>query len=159
MWILSLVVGCAPSLPSETELPPRGGRWGAVTLDGTTLSVDGVVVARGVHAEPAVSGANLAWASEAGIVVNERLRVPGVRADRLALSPDGAQLAYVAPANGLSSVWIVATEGGAPRQLTNVGLSPAKRGAPEGWVAPPRAGPPRFEGDRLRWDGGEVAWR
>ncbi|MFZ5475187.1 MAG: hypothetical protein ACOZNI_00305 [Myxococcota bacterium] len=117
----------------ETDTPPPSGTWRA---GGRVVTLaDGVL---------AVDGAPLA----AG------------RADRVALH-DG-HVAFVAPANGLASVW-VAEVGGEPRQLTNVGLAPAKGRAPAGWVPPPHDGAPRFDGDWLRWRSprGEeaVRWR
>ena len=88
--------------------------------------------------------------------------------DRVALSPDGAWVAYVSGLTGLASVWVVEARAGAtPRQLTNVGLEarPREPGKPpDGWVAPPHEeGSLRFDGDQLTWDAPDgphqVGWR
>ena len=75
--------------------------------------------------------------------------------DRPALSPDGRRVAYVSGVTGVASVFVVSFDGGDPLQLTNVGLenAPITIGrAPHGFVAPPHAGPPWFDGDILVWE-------
>lgn len=142
-----------------------GGR--VARLDGRALVVDGARVGEGLIAAPAAAGPTLAWSEEGSGV--ERVVAMGagapvelardVRADHLAVSPDGAWVAWVAPVDGLAGVWIASADGSsAPRPLTNVGLARPAGGPPPGWVPPPKA-PPRFDGDTLRWDGGEVRWR
>lgn len=157
---------------AESDAPFGGdGRWVAgpreATLADRALLVDGAPVAEALIAAPAAGGATLAWADEDGgeekvaALGPEGVRVlaRGVRADRLAVSPDGAQVVWVAPVEGLAGLWIAPADGSAPpRPLTNAGLPRARAGPPAGWTAPPRTAP-RFDGDRLAWDGGEVAWR
>jgi len=71
--------------------------------------------------------------------------------DLPAISPDGGRVAFVASAAGIASVWTVAFDGGAPVQLTNVGLRADGKGRPAGFVPIPLRDPPRFAGDRLVW--------
>jgi len=78
--------------------------------------------------------------------------------DRAAIAPDGQQIAWVASVDGLPAVFVAPFDGGAPTQLTNVGLSPGVGGPPNGFVEPPHGDPLRFEGGALAWDapGGAV---
>ena len=80
-------------------------------------------------------------------------RVLDDHADRPALSPDGRWVVYVSGRTGIASLWVVPFEGGDAIQLTNVGLEDRRAPGhpPEGFVAPPHEGPPRFEGTRLVW--------
>lgn len=82
--------------------------------------------------------------------------------DRVALSPDGAHVAYVR-GGVYPRMEIVAVDGGEPRVLTNEDLVRTPGKAPEGFVPPPHEGPPRFDGDRLVWEAPdgthEVPWR
>lgn len=85
--------------------------------------------------------------------------------DRVALSPDGAQVAFVAPREGLAAVWVVPYAGGEPHPVTPPVARPAGGGAPLGFVAPPRDRSLAFRGDSLCWTrpdaAGEtcVGWR
>lgn len=77
--------------------------------------------------------------------------------DEAALSPDGKLLAFASAARGgIASVWVLALDAEElhPEQLTNVGLV-AGNGRPDGFVAPPLKGAPRFVGDTLQWDSAE----
>lgn len=85
--------------------------------------------------------------------------------DRLALSDDGRQLAWVASLDGLPALFTSPAEPGArPVPLTNVGLQRRKGQAPDGFVPPPvHEGDLRFDGDDLHWDSPagaqRVRWR
>jgi len=97
-------------------------------------SVDGRVVAFAVRTADAV--ADVTVLSQGHVV---RL-TEGRPAVVLAVSPDGTEVAFLAATGGLPAVWTVAVAGGAPRQLTNVGVvrDPARRGRPPvGFVPPP----------------------
>jgi hypothetical protein len=99
----------------------------------------------------------------AGDESGARVLVPS-GGDRVALSPDGAQVAYVAPRDGVTTVWVVPFAGGPSRPVTPAVVRVPGR-APEGFVAPPRDRSLRFEGDALCWHapaGGPdtcVGWR
>jgi hypothetical protein len=74
--------------------------------------------------------------------------------DRVAIDPAGDRVAYASGRTGIAALYLVDFVGGAPRQLTNVGLEdrpPTPGAAPEGFVPPPHLGPPRFDGDALLW--------
>ncbi len=88
-------------------------------------------------------------------------RVLDDHADRPAVSPDGQWVAYVSGRTGIASVWIAPFIGGEAVQLTNVGLEDHKVPGrpPEGFVAPPHGGPPRFDGEALVWDAPDGAHR
>lgn len=75
--------------------------------------------------------------------------------DRAALDPAGGRVAFVGDRTGIASVYVAPLAGGAPRQLTNVGLEdlPPGQGPPPGFVPPPWDGPLRFDDGRLVWDG------
>lgn len=155
LWLLCLLWACdAP--PPETDFAGQPGTLGAP--DAAAGSE-----ARAVREENARSSA---------VIVQRPGRDPVVitdegNPDRVALSPDGEQVAWVSGASGLASVWTAPTVAGAvPRQLTNVGLEdlPREPGQPPaGWVAPPHDESLRFEGDRLVWDSPQgpqsVEWR
>lgn len=81
-------------------------------------------------------------------------RVIDDHADRPAVSPDGEWVAFVSGRTGIASIWLAPFEGGEALQLTNEGIEDRKVPGrpPEGFVAPPHEGPPRFEGDALVWD-------
>lgn len=72
--------------------------------------------------------------------------------DRVAISPDGQLVAWVASVDGLPAVFVAPFDRGPATQLTNVGLEPASEGPPVGFVAPPHLGPPRFEAGALAWE-------
>jgi hypothetical protein len=71
--------------------------------------------------------------------------------DRVAISKDGRNVAFVAGADGLVALWVVPFDGGAPVQLTNLGLRSDRTGLPAGFVPVPHRSPPRFEGRELVW--------
>lgn len=77
-------------------------------------------------------------------------------ADRAVLSPDGRWVAFVYAPAGTAAVGVVPFEGGAPIQLTNVGVERRKHapGAPpEGFVPVPADASFVFVGGRLEWAG------
>jgi len=79
--------------------------------------------------------------------------------DRVAISPDGAWVAWVSGASGVAALWAAPSTGGDPVQLTSVGAdrktaSPGE--PPAGFVAVPHQGPPIIEhadggGYRVQW--------
>jgi hypothetical protein len=81
-------------------------------------------------------------------------RVLDDHADRPAISPDGERVAFVSGRTGVASIWLVPFAGGEAMQLTNVALEDRRVPGqpPDGFVAPPHQGPPRFDGDALVWD-------
>lgn len=178
----SVAAPLPPGALPESDLPFQGtGRWElgghVLTLADTTLSLDGAPVLRHVYDDP-VAGPDVLWVpadpggGDGGIyavtvpdgLVITPLLTEG-RPDRLALAPDGATLVYVAGTTGITSVWSIPTVGGAPRQLTNVGVTrPGVPGTPPiGFVPPPERVAPRFVGERLVWSARgadwEAAWR
>ena len=84
----------------------------------------------------------------------------GLPAVVLAVSPRGDHVAVLAAAEGLPALWTVATDGGSPRQLTNVDLPRPKGRAPEGFVPPPvRASDVWWVGDAIAFDAADGTWR
>ncbi len=91
----------------------------------------------------------------------------GGRPDRVSLSPDETDVAFVWGITGLASVYRMPVAGGEPVQLTNRNVLhfPSAPGhPPQGFQFPPWKDPPRWEGEWLRWTGGagekgEVRWR
>lgn len=78
----------------------------------------------------------------------------------LAVSPRGDRIAFLAPSRGLPALWTVAVSGGAPRQLTNVDLPPARGQAPTGFVPPPiHAADVGWVGDTISFDAADGTWR
>jgi hypothetical protein len=152
--VIAWLLACAP-----TE---RGGPESA-----TDRAANGVLeeVSAGGHTVRAVRD-GVVWQVVAVSDGASRVLVP-TGGDRLALSPDGAWVAYVAPraegpGAGLAAVWVVPFEGGAPRAVTP---EPTRRKGepPLGFVAPPRDRTLAFRGDALCWETGAeptcVAWR
>lgn len=162
--LFALCVGCAPA--PEVDLPFRAtGAFGAYTLADGALVRDGERVLDRVYAAPVGDPTRLFVAADGvdngAIYLLSGDQAPvavvtGGRPDRLAIGPDGT-LAYVSGVTGLPSVWVRAPDAAA-RQLTNVGVAPTPGARPPGFVDPPRSAPV-FDGDWLRWDGGEVRWR
>ncbi len=72
--------------------------------------------------------------------------------DRVSISPDGKRVAYVAPANGVSAIWIIPFHGGESVQVTNNNLKKSGRGEPDVFVPVPHRAPPRFAGNKLVWE-------
>jgi len=174
-------VGGGGSLPPEVSVrPERSGEWpvaGGATL---VLSADGRLALRSSDGEialaaealelPAISasGERIAFAArradgfstaveavayESGAWTDVRALVDdGGTPDRVAISPDGSRVAFAAPAGGVAALWIVAFDGGAPVQLTNVGVRKQGPREPAGFVPVPHRGPPRFEGNELVWE-------
>ena len=173
--MLALLVLCA--LAGEDGHPVvsvtrvhAGSTW---SLADGVLSRDSEPVAQGVIGAPAFGGRAVAVArvveepvgTELVVFEQGKARVLvglEARPDRVSLTPDGAFAAYVSGRTGLASVWIVDLRDGATRQLTNVGVRPAKGSAPAGFVPPP-LDPPRFEGSLLVWESPtgaqQVSWR
>jgi len=170
-------IASAPILGETDAVPERSGEWAlsggsALALAGRALEIRGpsgaTKVAEGVIGLPALSadGARFAFAREKtgefGTEILAVARVDGVwstpRAlardgtpDLVAISEDGRDVAYVAGADGIAAVWIVPFEGGAPVQLTNVGLHREGKGPPAGFVPIPYRVPPRFAEGKLVW--------
>jgi hypothetical protein len=89
------------------------------------------------------------WWISAADPTGERVLVP-TGGDRVAVSPDGEQVAYVAPRDGIAAVWVVPFAGGAAAPVTPA-VTPARGRAPDGWVAPPTDRSLRFTGDSVCW--------
>jgi hypothetical protein len=138
MWWCWLACALGPA-PVE-----RGGpELAEAAVRAVSRSPDGLVEA---WIEPGSSGATV-WRSVDGV---GSVVWRGASADRLALSPVG-HAAFVASIGGVPSVVIAPLDQPA-RQLTNMGLAPAKGGPPEGFVPPPvHEGGLRFDGASLRW--------
>lgn len=118
--------------------------------EGRDVSADGVLeeVTAGGRTVFAHRDGGRTWigASDGGA---ERVLVePG--GDRLALSPDGSMVAYVAPRDGVATVWVVPFAGGEPRAVTPPVVRTPGR-APEGFVAPPADRSLVFRADELCW--------
>ncbi len=111
-------------------------------------SADGRVVAFAVRTADAVADVTVL---SGGRVVRLTEGLPAVV---LAVSPDGTEVAFLAATGGLPAVWTVAVAGGAPRQLTNVGVvrDPARGRPPVGFVSPPE----RAAG--VSWVDGEITY-
>ncbi|MFM2247384.1 MAG: hypothetical protein RL071_3458 [Pseudomonadota bacterium] len=71
--------------------------------------------------------------------------------DRVAISADGAWVAWVSGATGIASVWAMPFDGGPAVQLTNRDLVRVIGEEPVGFVPPPHTAPLQIEGDRVRW--------
>jgi hypothetical protein len=160
-----------------TVMHGRSGEWALAGGSTLVLSTDGalelrgsgtIAVANDVIGVPSVSadGARFAFAqrvprgSGTAIVAVARSdggwTAPRVLTDAgdpdlVAIAPDGARVAFAAAANGIAAVWVVPFAGGAPVQLTNVGLARDGAGPPAGFVPIPLREPPRFEGRELVW--------
>jgi hypothetical protein len=168
------------SLPPEVSVrPERSGEWelaadarlvlaadgrlelrrpdDAITLAEETLelpaiSADGARVAFAFRKPREVGTAVAVAAFEDGEWTGPRVLVARGTPDRVAISPDGRRVAYVAAAGGIAAVWIAPFDGGEPVQLTNLGVREDGPGEPEGFVPVPHREPPRFAGDRLVWE-------
>lgn len=160
----------------RSALPSPEGSWNvdgeSIRLEGRVLSIGDTEVAREVIGLPSVSADGTRIAFSHGLEGNHgtalsvvekgadgwsapRILVAEGTPDRVAISPDGSKIAYVAPAYGIASIWIIPFEGGNPLQLTNVGVRRDGPGRPDGFVPPPHRGPLRFDGDRLVWESPE----
>lgn len=135
----------------------------AVASDGADRLPDGVFeeVRAGARVVRAHRDGASYWigASDGG---EERALVP-TGGDRLAISPDGSQVAFVAPRDGAATVFVVPFARGDPRPVTPAVVRMPGR-SPEGFVAPPADRSLRFVGDALCWTapaGGETcrSWR
>jgi hypothetical protein len=71
--------------------------------------------------------------------------------DRVAISADGAWVAWVSGATGIASVWAMPFAGGPATQLTNRDLVRVIGEEPVGFVPPPHTAPLQIEGDSVRW--------
>jgi hypothetical protein len=101
---------------------------------------------------PRGSGTAIAVVSQSmGAWTEPRILTDAGDPDLVSISEDGARVAFVAQANGIAAVWVVPFDGGAPVQLTNVGLVRDGSGPPAGFVPIPLRDPPRFEGRELVW--------
>lgn len=72
--------------------------------------------------------------------------------DRAAVSPDGAQIAWVSGATGVAAVYWAPIDR-PPTQLTNLDFTPGQ--PPADWTPPPHASPLRFDGPALVWESPE----
>jgi hypothetical protein len=116
-------VGAAPAALARDVLPEL------------RASADGRVVAFAVRSADAVADVH--------ILSDGRLQrlTEGLPAIVLAVSPHGDEVAFLAASGGVPALWAVPVAGGAPQQLTNVGVTrdAARPGrAPEGFVPPPQ---------------------
>ena len=171
--LVLLALAVASPLPEACHRPEvvqsLDAGW---SLEQGVLSRHGETVLAGVHGRVAHGGGRIL----AAVVVEEPVRTDlalveadgsarllGLEAhpDRVALSPDGRVAAYVSGHTGYASLWVLPLDG-TPRQLTNVDLVRTPGRAPEGFVPAPD-GPPRFDGDLLRWTAADgehaVSWR
>jgi len=172
-------VPVSTAVAGETDaVPGRSGEWALADGSALVLSTSGalelrgvsgtIAVARDVIGLPSVSadGARFVFAHRVhqgsgtavaavsrrdGAWTEPRVLTDAGDPDLVSISQDGGLVAYVAQANGIAAVWIVAFDGGAPLQLTNVGLVRDGSGPPEGFVPIPFRIPPRFEGRELVW--------
>jgi hypothetical protein len=171
------------SLPAEVSVrPEHSGEWSVAGGATLVLKNDGRLELRARDATidlaaealelPAISKAgdriafayrrSQAFGSAVAVVAYEdggwhgpRVLVDEGTPDRAAISPDGGRVAYVAGADGVAAIWLVAFDGGEPVQLTNVGVRKDGPGEPAGFVPVPDREPPRFTGDRLVWESAE----
>ncbi|MBW2277451.1 MAG: hypothetical protein JRF63_08165 [Deltaproteobacteria bacterium] len=172
------------SLPAEVSVrPERSGEWrvaggatlalmddgrlelatadGKITLADEALelpaiSTDGKRIAFTLRKANGFGSAVAVAAHEANTWKGPRTLVDEGTPDRVALSSEGARVAYVASSKGVAAIWVVTFDGDAPVQLTNVGVHKQGPGEPAGFVPVPDRGPPRFDGDRLVWEVGDV---
>ncbi|MCB9746281.1 MAG: hypothetical protein H6741_17865 [Alphaproteobacteria bacterium] len=167
------------ALPPETDLPDlRSGAW-PLGPDATLELSQGALHLRRADSRelvrielvgvPAVSGARAVLAHrDDGQVVStletlelrdgellRRVVTKEGAPDRVAISEDGAWIAWVSGATGIASVYAQPFEGGEAVQLTNVDLTYTPGQAPEGFVPPPHEGPLLFDEGRLRWQAPE----
>jgi len=168
-WLLTFLLACAPTstdaskaagdappeAPESEPVEPGGDRareGGGGVAPGTELyrthSADGRVEAWVVR----VADGTELWLSSGS---DPWRHATAGAPDRIALSDDGAHVAWVASLDSLPSVHVSATEPGAEAlPLTNVGLAAARSGPPDHFVPPPvREGSLRFDGPWLRWEG------
>lgn len=149
-WLL--LASCA----SPPVLPPSEGGGGIPDGEVVVHLVAGpteatVVKAPAGHVLEVVVDGRAAWSVHDG------------DPDRVALSPDGAQVAWFAGVDGFPALHVAGARDGRARVLTNRDLVRRKGGPPEGFVPPPRhEGDLIFDGPVLRWtvDGAEqeVPW-
>lgn len=152
-----LLLACS-AVPGPVPADPASGR--RATAEAVDTAPERIVTTRSSGSGRSVEAG---WEPEA--LGSRLLAIEGGRtrvlvdaswnADRPALSDDGRWVAFVSGRSGFASVWIVAFEGGEPRQLTNVGVAREKgaTGAPAGFVPPPVDGSLRFDGEALTWTG------
>lgn len=163
--MLLLLLACEPSLP-ESERPFSGAlALGALRLEGQTLlDPAGAVLLEGVVEAPVRHGERVCAAAEGPdargalacfVGAAPGLRLEGGRPDRLALSPDGAWLAWFASPQGVPALHLAPTDGSAPPRLLTPAQARPGGGRPEGFVPPPHRGAPWFDGDLLRWESPE----
>jgi hypothetical protein len=176
------------ALPPETDLPPTAtGRWSLACGAALDLAPGGRLelfsraglrrLGGEVVGRPAVSadGRRIAFShapevrpeTEIAIVACEDgtwgevaplARGPG-SPDRVAISPDGAWVAWFSGASGLPSLWVAPFYGGDALQVTNAGVrleGAAPGQPPAGFVPPPHLDPPAIEAlgqgrYRARW--------
>lgn len=124
------------------------------------LRLDGEPLVTRVHGSVAAANGVLAMARLAKEPVHTELivvidgeahvRAPAATPDRVALSPDGHQVAFVSGHTGWASVFVhdVATD--RTRQLTNTEVVRVKGARPLGFTAPPLDAPV-FDGCTLTW--------
>jgi len=184
----ALAQALAEPPPPESDLPPMAaGAWSLACGAALELAPGGsleIIEPQGLRpiggqavGEPALNDSHdrVAWAHAPGarpetvvsVVACEggrwgepRTLVQGPGSpDRVAISPDGAWVAWVSGASGVAALWAAPFTGGEPVQITSVGVdrkaaSPGK--PPAGFVAVPHQGPPVIEhadsgGYRVLW--------
>jgi hypothetical protein len=171
IWVALALAG-SDGQPSHAQqfTTPAGYRW---ALQEGELTRDDQVVVDRVHGPVAVAQDRVVLARlhtapvHTELVVVDRAAAPRVLPvagdpSRVALSPDGQQIAWVSTGLGFASVWVSAIAPWSPVQLTNVDLVRRKGRAPQGFVPPPSTSM-HFEGGQLVWrsEAGEqrVDWR
>jgi hypothetical protein len=163
----SAPTSAAGALPAETDLPPR--ERARIPIPGGSLDLaDGGLT----HISPAgrtplatqVQGPlsmdaraqRFAWSER--LPSGARIRLLDItdpthpwtltstgEPDRVALSPDGTRVAYVADVGGLPALFLAPAKDGTPVQITNIGIERIPGGGPPpGFVPPPHQGPPQF---------------
>ena len=168
LWTLLACTTAEPALVESEGRPALGqrvevdGGWLDLTGGAAVLHYEGTVLPLSTELlePPAVSedGRRVALVRrDAGLVSAIELLENGqVRRltdegapDRVALSPEGQHIAWVASPQGLPSVFVAPWDG-EPVQLTNVDLPPGS--PPPGFVDPPRSAP-AFDGRFVVWSG------
>jgi len=173
LWLLLSLIGCSqeptrelPALAGALLLPGGrsvlhvavNGELGLWSLDQPRRVLDREVLPQlaldpkrslVVYARRPPAGGEL-WAADLSGRWRHQLTTGGA-ACLPAISPDGRRVAFIDTSpQGLASLFVVPVEGGAPRQVTNVGLRAVGRGPPAGFIPPPETtGGLSWEGEAI----------